>query len=421
LKLTCVSNSPADLICDQSIEFIHFLFIFDIQNLSKIMKTRLMKFVVSLTFVLMTSYYGYSQFSCSNLPSDITITIDGCSNVGINGTYVLPLTNCVSTPGSSRWDYTLNTPSYQVWVTSIEGWGSQMAYRTYGPGGDYVLIQRDHHAPMFQADPKRFVADFSSSWTRSAPGVNCTTPSYTQCLLYPSVTASSLVTCNGLSTGTATINPGGGNSPFTYSWGSGNSTTANTTATLTGFPAGTFTVTVSDNVCSKTVGVTITEPTALLASAVTDVNVVCKGEATGKATASAIGGPSTSYSYSWSNGATTASASGLTAGVYTVTVSSELCSDLSSVTITEPATAMMVLYRPSFHGTTNISTRGGQNGFIRTWVKDGDAPYTYDWTGPGNPPNNADIFGLKAGKYWLEVTGASGCKAYGGPWSLIEP
>jgi hypothetical protein len=52
------------------------------------------------------------------------------------------------------------------------------------------------------------------------------------------------VNCNGQSTGSATVTPAGGATPFTYSW---TTTPIQTTQTATGLAAGTYTATVTDN------------------------------------------------------------------------------------------------------------------------------------------------------------------------------
>ena len=75
----------------------------------------------------------------------------------------------------------------------------------------------------------------------------------------------------------------------------------------------------------------------VVASAVVDSNVTCFGGANGGATVSATLG-ATPYTYLWSNGATTASITGVMAGTYDVTVSDAAGdSSLASVTITEGA------------------------------------------------------------------------------------
>ena len=90
-----------------------------------------------------------------------------------------------------------------------------------------------------------------------------------------------------------------------------------TTAAISNLTAGTYTVTVTNGGCSANGTVTITQPTAI-AIAISLTNPTC-GTNNGSLTASVSGG-SPQYSYNWSNGATTASISGLAAGTYSVTV-----------------------------------------------------------------------------------------------------
>ncbi|MTB53318.1 hypothetical protein [Lewinella sp. W8] len=141
------------------------------------------------------------------------------------------------------------------------------------------------------------------------------------------------VTCNGVFDGGATAAGSGGTMPYSYLWNNGA-----TTAAITGVGAGTYSVTVTDaNGCEATSSATITEPMLLMATTVVDSNVTCNGFADGGASASAAGG-TISYSYRWSNGATTAAITGVMAGTYSVTVTdANGCEATSSATITEPA------------------------------------------------------------------------------------
>ncbi|MCG2612628.1 hypothetical protein LZZ90_14050, partial [Flavobacterium sp. SM15] len=73
----------------------------------------------------------------------------------------------------------------------------------------------------------------------------------------------------------------------TYSW----SPSGGTAATASGLAAGTYTVTVTDaNACTTTQSFTITEPTALVATAASQTNVSCNGGANGSATVNVTGG-----------------------------------------------------------------------------------------------------------------------------------
>ncbi|MBK9336168.1 MAG: lamin tail domain-containing protein [Lewinellaceae bacterium] len=122
------------------------------------------------------------------------------------------------------------------------------------------------------------------------------------------------VSCFGNSDGTATANVSGGTAPYSYLWSNGQ-----TTVTAINLTAGTYTVTATDdNGCLATAMATVNQPPALIAST-SKTDVSCPGGSNGTATVMASGG-TPPYSYLWSNGQTTATATGLSAGTYTVTV-----------------------------------------------------------------------------------------------------
>ena len=160
------------------------------------------------------------------------------------------------------------------------------------------------------------------------------------CNLVANITSQVNVDCNGNSTGSVTVSASGGMANYEYVWSNG-STSSNVNSsknTISGLPAGTYSVTVTDNNgCTAIASTTVTEPTVLAASTIVDSNVSCNGNTNGGAMASAMGGTAP-YTYSWSNGATTASIAGVPAGTYTVTVTDNNgCTANESVTITEPA------------------------------------------------------------------------------------
>lgn len=150
-------------------------------------------------------------------------------------------------------------------------------------------------------------ADFSQlpitpGTTNSAPTTVATISSSTDVLI------------NGGSNGTATVTPSAGTPAYQYLWSDGQ-----TTATAIGLVAGTYTVKVTDSLGASALdSVTITEPTVLTSTAsVTDETSV--GANDGTATVVAAGGVGP-YMYLWSNGATTATTTGLMPGTYTVVV-----------------------------------------------------------------------------------------------------
>lgn len=209
------------------------------------------------------------------------------------------------------------------------------------------------------------------------------------------------VSCNGGNNGTATASVSGGATPYLYSW---NTTPAQTTATATGLTAGTYTVTVTDNNgCDKSVSVTIGEPTALAVTA-TKTDVLCNGGNNGTATASVTGG-TTPYAYSWNTTPvkTTASATALTSGTYTVTViDNNGCTSNASITISQPTVLAVSASK------TDVVCYGGSNGSATVSATGGATPYTYSWnTTPAQSTPTAT--GLTAGTYTVTVTDNNGC------------
>src|SRR6185436_8758099 len=84
--------------------------------------------------------------------------------------------------------------------------------------------------------------------------------------------------------------------------------------------ARTYSVSVTDDhSCTTTCSYEVTQPAAALTATCSGSDVSCSGP-DGSVSVTASGGTST-YTYFWSNGATTASVSSLPAGTYTVTVS----------------------------------------------------------------------------------------------------
>lgn len=119
---------------------------------------------------------------------------------------------------------------------------------------------------------------------------------------------------NGACNGQATAIPSGFFPPFTYNWSNGQ-----TNATASGLCGGSYSVTVSDSIGNMVILIaTITQPPAITLSA-TSTNASSATTANGTATVIPSGGI-TPFSYSWSNGQTTATATALLPATYSVTV-----------------------------------------------------------------------------------------------------
>ena len=222
------------------------------------------------------------------------------------------------------------------------------------------------------------------------------------------ITAQTNVSCFGGANGTATVTAAGGTAPYTYLWN--DPAPAQSNATATALTAGTWTVTVTaTGGCTATANVTITQPVSAVTSSITaQTNVSCFGGATGSATVTAAGG-TPGYTYLWNDPApaqTTATCTALTAGTWTVTVTDfNSCTSTSSVTITQPASALT----SSITAQTNVSCFGGTNGSATVTAAGGTAPYGYLWNDPAPAQITATATALTAGTWTVTVTDANSC------------
>lgn len=211
------------------------------------------------------------------------------------------------------------------------------------------------------------------------------------------------VSCFGASNGTVTITGTSGTPGYTYLWDDAGATTGNT---LSNVPAGTYNVTITDNNgCTFQTGITLTQPNALVASISNSVNVLCFGQSSGSAIASAAGGVGP-YNYQWNSNPPqfNASAQNLPAGNYTVTITdSNGCTDTDNITITQPNAALSATTSQ-----TNVLCFGESTGVASVNVSGGTPNYTYSWN--TNPvQTTSSISGLTAGSYQVIITDNNGC------------
>ncbi len=207
------------------------------------------------------------------------------------------------------------------------------------------------------------------------------------------------VLCSGDATGSATVSATGTN-PITYQWSGG----GGTNSTASNLTAGSYSVTATDGAgCTTSLTISVTEPAPVALSANVTAAIICNGQATGAAIASASGGVRP-YTYSWSSGGTDSIATGLTAGNYSVTMTdANGCSVTSNTTLTEPAAI-------SFTATAVNALCGTANGSITLAQNTGSGAVgslTYTWT--PNIGNSASVSGLNAGSYSVTITDANGC------------
>ncbi len=195
------------------------------------------------------------------------------------------------------------------------------------------------------------------------------------------------------SNGTIDITPSGGVSPYTYLWSTGA-----TTQDLQNGGPGTYTVKITDaNGCSvdKIYALRINN-TLSLTYLVTPTS--CLDDASGAINLSVSGGTAP-YTYLWQDAVTTEDRSGLTAGVYKVTVTDAGgCSSTLNISV----------FKKTLQVTSSVTqpTCAGDLGSITVTPVDGVAPYTYLWS-TGDTTNS--ITDVTSGSYSVTITDASGC------------
>jgi hypothetical protein len=167
--------------------------------------------------------------------------------------------------------------------------------------------------------------------------------------------------------------------------------------------SGTISVSVS-NACGTSAASTLAVTFDQLSVNASPTDVTCSGLSDGEATATPVPGISP-YQYFWSpGGQTSATATNLSAGNYTVTVTDDAgCSASTSVAITEPPLLEV------FTNSTNASC-GGSDGTATANPTGGTPLYSYIWNSV--PPQATQVAtNLPAGIYTVTVTDQNGCTA----------
>ena len=240
--------------------------------------------------------------------------------------------------------------------------------------GTYILVVTDQNG----------CTDTSSFTVGTAPGGLIFAP--------PIITN---VRCNGDANGSITVSASGGVPPMLYRWNTGD-----TTATITGLSAGTYTVTASDSLeCVAIQSYTVTQPNvvALISDSIT--NVSCNGGSNGCIVVSAGGGTGTII-YNWSNGDTLATNCGLIAGTYTLTITDSVgCSATDSFTVTQPTPIII-------DSTTTTQATCVTGGSIIVTASGGTGTLVYTWS---NTLTGDTLTNLAGGPITVTITDQNGC------------
>lgn len=161
-------------------------------------------------------------------------------------------------------------------------------------------------------------------------------------------------------------------------------------------------ITNTDNGCTTLDSIVVNQSLPVTATLSASTNVGCNGGSNGSATLTGGGGNGV-FTYLWSNGATTATATGLAAGTYGGTVTDgENCTASISVSITQPNPL-----QPNASATPETAN-DANNGTATANPSGGTAAYTYTWS---NAATTQTITNLAPGSYTVSIVDANGCTA----------
>lgn len=348
--------------------------------------------------------YNLTWYAPPNTPISTALSVSVCPST--TTTYTATVVN--------------NTCNGTITVTDV-------ATVTVGTGGGVTMTMTPSNCSgntgTATATPNGGVTPFTYNWiptgqnTQTATGLFAGTYSVTvtdasgcsgtQTVVVTSIggltaTASSSPTSCSINSGTATANPTGGNAPYTYLW----NPSAQNSQTATGLGSGGYTVTITDaNGCVCTAAANVIAPNGITAVNTTAIQTSCYGGTNGSATATPVGGISP-YNYLWNNGQTAQTATGLSAGSYSVSVmDSSGCLFKTTVIVTQPASAI-------FSSISSADTCGKKAGSATSAISGGASPYTYLWlTNPVQSSSTA--VGLAAGTYTCIITDNNGCTVIG--------
>jgi gliding motility-associated-like protein len=209
------------------------------------------------------------------------------------------------------------------------------------------------------------------------------------------------VTCHGFSDGVIDITPSGGTAPYNYTWFNSDYTLSVQDQDLIDFPSDTYQLELRDSLgCLTEIFVELPEPDPIVLTAEI-IDVTCAGGSDGSIDVTVTGG-NPSYTYNWSNGATTEDLVNVPIDEYTLTVTdTKNCIDSITVTIIEPEPISIDFV------VTEVTCADQYDGTALALPTGGTGAFTYSWS---NGSTNANIDSLVGGTYFITVMDFVGCE-----------
>ncbi len=203
------------------------------------------------------------------------------------------------------------------------------------------------------------------------------------------------VSCFGLTNGEASVTSSGGTGNLTYLWDNGVSATS-----ITDLPAGSYTVLITDeNMCTDSVTIEVLQP-AEIEVVVDSMGVDCNGAANGTIAITPSGGNG-GFSFEWSDGSTNEDLSGVSAGIYGLTITdSNNCETQESITLQEGESIQ------SSYAVTDVNCFSESTGSITASISGPSGPFSYQWS---NGADSLTLSNVEAGTYFLTITDVDNC------------
>ena len=384
---------------------------------------------------------GLFTFSISGGTGAYTVSVkDGSNNTvsysGSNpytvsilaaGTYTISVTDAATC--SATQTVTLTQPSTPLSITTTSktnvtaNGGTDGTITVTASGGTGALQFSKDNGVNYVAGTSPFIFNSLAANTyqiKVKDANNCETAATSVTVSEPdalSFTTSQVnILCNGATTGSITITPSGGVSPYTYSKDDGaNYSTGTSPFTFSSLAANTYKIKVKDanNIETNATSVVITEPTPLSITMTSKTDVACNGGNNGSITVTASGGTG-ALQFSKDDGANyTAGTSpftfnSLTANTYKIKVkdANNCETTASSVTVGQPS--------PLSIGTVSTTPATCATGgtVTITGITGGTIATAYTFNLSASLTNTTGSFtNIASGNYTLTVTDDNGCSA----------
>ncbi len=204
------------------------------------------------------------------------------------------------------------------------------------------------------------------------------------------------ISCFGTADGAVSASVSNGQAPYEYLWSTGA-----TTESISNLPAGTYSLTVSDNgECVSVSSAVITQPDNL------QLSLTATGQSSFDANDGSInattGGGTAPYTFAWSTGADTPSIEGLAPGNYTLTLTdANGCTQTSTATVNSFSCTVA-----ASANITDVSCFGSADGSIQINFTGGTEPFSVAWADDQTGELRTE---LVAGVYEAVVTDGNNC------------